>query len=333
MVAGGNAVRTPLAAAHAVPGVTVPPELRGTVPQVILALVTVVAGVYLSKYVVRLLERPVEKRIGRESIVQVVLRSVRIGVVVLAIAGAATLVGLQPTDLLISVTVFSAVLGLVLAPVVGNIVNGLFVLADQPYEIGDMIELQNGTRGFVDDITLRYTKVFTIDNTFTVIPNSSIREQQIVNYSAEDKRIRLSLPLLVTYDSDIPAARDLFERAARGCESVIDGGPDIRIGPARYPAKPTAYIDEHADSGVRLRLRYWAINPYKLLTVRSEVQTAVREHLAETDADIEIAYPHRQLIFDEDAVPEEWGELSDGSESGDAVDRPPLPDDEPRGDR
>ncbi|MFB6280392.1 MAG: mechanosensitive ion channel family protein [Haloferacaceae archaeon] len=309
MIAGGTAVRALAAGAWAPPAVALPPQLQGRLPRAIIALLLIVAGIYLSKFLVRLLEAPVAARVGRESITQMILRSVRIVAVAAAAVVAGSLFGLRATDLLLSVTVFSAVLGLVLAPVIGNIVNGLFVLADQPYEIGDMIELQNGTKGFVDDITLRYTKVFTLDNTFTVIPNASIREQQVVNYSAEDKRTRLALPILVTYGSDVGAAQDVFERAARSCEGVIDGGPDIRIGSSRYPAKPTAYIDEHADSGIRIRLRYWVEQPYKLLAVRSDVQTAIRRLLAERDADVEIAYPHRRLVFDDDL-----GAAGDGTE-------------------
>ncbi|MFB6303646.1 MAG: mechanosensitive ion channel family protein [Haloferacaceae archaeon] len=299
MTARGEAAALAAAATPALQAL--PTWLRGDVARAALAVLVFAAGIYVSKFVVRLLGRPIARRFRRESLAQTVLRSIRLAVILAAAVAAAGILGFRPTDVLLSVTVFSAVLGLVLAPIVGNVINGLFVLADQPYEIGDMIELQDGTRGFVDDITIRYTKVFTLDNTFIVIPNSGIRDQQIVNYSAEDERTRLSLPLLITYESDVAAARTLFERAARDCDGVIDGGPDIRIGTARYPAKPTAYIDEYADSGILITLRYWAIRPYKLLTVRSRVQTAIGDLLAESDADVEIAYPHRQLVFGDDA--------------------------------
>jgi small-conductance mechanosensitive channel len=151
--------------------------------------------------------------------------------------------------------------------------------------------------GFVEDITLRYTKMFTLDNTFLVIPNGSVRERDVFNYSAEDSRTRLKLDVQVTYESDIPQARELIEESARSVDNVIGGGPDIRIGSARYPAGPRCYIDSFADHGVNLRLRYWATEPYKLLTVRSDVQTAIWERLPE--ADVEIAYPHNHLYFDE----------------------------------
>jgi small-conductance mechanosensitive channel len=264
------------------------------------ALVVVVVGVVVSKYVVRLLGRPVARRFARESVAHTVLRLARLAVVLFAVGFAANLVGFGVGDVLLSVTVFSAVLGIVLAPIVGNLISGLFVLADQPYEIGDMIELQDETRGFVDDITIRYTKVLSLDNTFLVIPNSTIRDQQVTNYSAEDQRTRLRLSVLVTYEGDLDAARRLLERAARECDAVIEGGPDIRIGAARYPASPTAYLDTFGDSGVLITLRYWAHQPYKLLTVRSKVQSRFWALMAEEQPDVEVAYPHQQLLVDDD---------------------------------
>ena len=265
-----------------------------------LALVIVGVGVVASKYVVRLLGRPVARRFARESVAHTVLRLLRTVVIGVAVAAAANVVGFGVGDVLLSVTVFSAVLGIVLAPIVGNLISGVFVLADQPYEIGDMVELQDGTRGFVEDITIRYTKILTLDNTFLVIPNSTIREQTVTNFSAEDERTRLELPLLVTYEGDLSTARRLLERAARDVDAVIEGGPDIRIGAARYPASPTAYVDEFADSGVLITLRYWAHQPYKLLTVRSKVQSRFWDLLEAEAPDVEIAYPHQQLRVDED---------------------------------
>jgi len=292
-----------------------------------LAIAILVVGYYLSGLAVRLLGRPVARRFRRPSVTRTILRSVRSLVFVLTVAAALVALGFRPGDIVLSVTVFSAVLGIVLAPIVGSIISGLFVLADQPFEIGDLIELTDvERRGYVEDITLRYTKIFTLDNTFLVLPNSSIRERDVINYSAEDERTRLSLPLLVTYESDIDEAREIMERAARETPEVIDGGPDIRIGSARYPAAPTCYIEDYADHGVQLELRYWVKTPYYLTRVRSKVNDRVWDGLA--DADVDIAYPHTHLVFDEtsghlsvdvDQPPVHRGEA--GNESG-SVDGP-----------
>ncbi|WP_256299630.1 mechanosensitive ion channel family protein [Haloarchaeobius salinus] len=263
-----------------------------------MAVLMLVIGWYGSKLVIRLFGRTIARRIQRPSITQTVLRSVRLAVMLVAVAISLSIIGFGGSDILLSVGVFSAVLGIVLAPIVGSIINGVFVLADQPFEIGDMIEISDSnTRGFVEDITIRYTKVFTLDNTFIVISNSSIRDRDIVNYSAEDERARLSLELTVTYEGDLDEARELMEDAAKEVDGVITGGPDIRIGSARYPAAPTCYIDEYADHGVSLVLRYWAKEPYKLMTVRSNVNEEVWSRL--DDADVHIPYPHSHVVFDE----------------------------------
>ncbi|MFC6865439.1 mechanosensitive ion channel family protein [Halomicroarcula sp. GCM10025817] len=268
------------------------------VNQLLSALFVLAVAFVISRLLVRLLGRRIAQRFRRPSLTRTALRSIRAFVFIFALLTVMNIYGLQLGDIALSVTVFSAVIGVILAPIVGSIISGMFLLADQPYEIGDMIELADrNQRGFVEDITLRHTKIFTLDNTFLVIPNGEIRQRDVINYSAEDPRIRLSQQFLVTYESDIDEARRLIERGARRCDDVIEGGPDIRIGAARYPASPTVYLDNFADHGVLLTLRYWAMEPYKLLRVRSRIQTAVWDEL--DDADVEIAYPHSHLYFDE----------------------------------
>ncbi|QCC60684.1 mechanosensitive ion channel family protein [Natrinema thermotolerans] len=263
-----------------------------------LALVVLVVGWYLSKLAVRIAGRTVARRIERPSVTRTVLRGVRLAVFLWAAGIAAGIIGVGNTEILLSVTVISAVIAIVLAPIAGSLINGLYVLADRPYEIGDMIEVTDaGHRGFVEDITIRYTKIFTLQNTFIVIPNSEIHARDVVNYSAEDERTRVSVGFDITYESDLEAARRAAERAARNVDDVISGGPDIRIGSARYAAAPSCYVDEYGKHGVSLKLLFWMKHPYKQLVVRSAVQDAIGERFA--DLDVEFAYPHRHHVFDD----------------------------------
>ncbi|MGQ3413954.1 mechanosensitive ion channel family protein [Natrinema sp. LN54] len=277
-------------------------ELPTWVPQqaveIVLAIVVLVAGWYLSKLAVRLAGRTVARRIERPSVTRTVLRGIRLTVIIWAGTVAAGIIGVGSTQILLSVTVISAVIAIVLAPLVGSLINGLYVLADRPYEIGDMIEVTDaGHRGFVEDITIRYTKIFTLQNSFIVIPNSEIHARDVINYSAEDERTRISVGFEVTYDSDLDAARQAAERAARGVDNVISGGPDIRIGSARYAAAPNCVIDEYGDNGVLLEVYFWMNHPYKQVVVRSAVQEAIGERFA--DIDVEFAYPRRHHVFDD----------------------------------
>jgi small-conductance mechanosensitive channel len=253
-----------------------------------------------SRLVIAVFGRRISQRFRRPSITRMILRAIRAGIFLVAILAILPIYGVSLGDITLSVAVFSAAIGVVLAPIVGSIISGMFLLADQPYEIGDMVEITDtGQRGFVDDITLRYTKIMTLDNTFVVVPNGEIRARDVINYSAEDPRTRQTLDIVVTYEGDLAQARDLIQRAAKEVDRVIEGGPDIRVGSARYPAAPTCYIETFGDHGVHLRLRYWLSEPYKLLATRSKVQTNVWRRLQ--DADVEIAYPHQQVVFDENS--------------------------------
>ena len=291
------------------------------VGRLLFVILSVAAGVVASKFLVRLIGRPVARRVSRQSVAQTIVRGVRVGTVTLSLLVGLWAIGFRFTDLLVGTAVFSAVIGIILAPLVGNFINGVFILADQPFEIGDMIELENGTTGFVEDITIRYTKIFTLDNTFLVVPNGAMRERDVTNYSAEDERTRRTIDVLVTYESDISEGRRLIERAARDCDAVIDGGPDIRVGVARYTASPDCRLHEFGDDGILLRLRYWVKKPYKLAKVQSDVNTRIRERL--TDADVEMAYPHRHLVFDDTSGIARVGGPDDGRPAGErAGDKP-----------
>ncbi|WP_049910888.1 mechanosensitive ion channel domain-containing protein [Halorubrum lipolyticum] len=299
------------------------------VGRVLFVILSVAAGVLASKFLVRLIGRPVARRVSRQSVAQTIVRGVRVGTVTLSLLVGLWATGFRFTDLLVGTAVFSAVIGIILAPLVGNFINGVFILADQPFEIGDMIELENGTTGFVEDITIRYTKIFTLDNTFLVVPNGAMRERDVTNYSAEDERTRRTIEVLVTYESDISEARRLIERAARDCDAVIDGGPDIRVGVARYTASPDCRLHEFGDDGILLRLRYWVKKPYKLAKVQSDVNTQIRERL--TDADVEMAYPHRHLVFDDTSGIARVGGPEDGRPEGERAGDKPDPEGRGRG--
>ncbi|WP_336343962.1 mechanosensitive ion channel family protein [Halalkalicoccus ordinarius] len=275
--------------------------LRTTAGRSVIALAVLFVGWYCSRVAVRMLGRPVAQRFERQSLTRTILRMIRLSIMLVAIAVAAGVMGIGAGNILLSVTVLSAAVGIILAPIVGNYVSGLFVLADQPYEIGDMIEIvdatDTGLRGFIEDITLRYTKVLSEDNTLLVVPNATIRERDVINYSAEDERTRRSLDMTVSYEGDLAEARRIMVRSARAVDGVISGGPTIRIGSARYPARPTCNIVRYADHGILLRLRYWLRTPYYDAPIRSEIQRRIWEELA--DADVEIPYPHMHHVFDE----------------------------------
>jgi len=266
--------------------------------RLVAAIVIIAVAYYISRLARQVFGRRIARRFKRPSVTQTILRGIQFLIVLTALLTALSFFGLGFGNIALSVGVFSAVAGIILAPIIGNIISGVFILSEQPYEIGDMIELEDtDTKGFIEDITLVYTKIFTLDNTFIVLPNGTMRERDVINYSAEDARIRLTLDVGVTYESDIAKAREQMEAAARAVDGVIKGGPDIRIGSARYPAAPTCLIREFGDNEVLLRLRFWASEPYKQSRIRSNVLTGVWDRFDQHG--IEIPYPHSHMVFDD----------------------------------
>lgn len=293
--------------------------LSANLPNFLLAVLIIVVGYRVSIAVKRYAGRPVYSWVGRESVASTVLRLTKYGIILISVLFALRVsFGFSPTSFLLTATVFSAVLGIILAPLVGDIINGIFVLSDQPYEVGDMVEIvDTGKTGFVDEVTIRYTKISTVDNTFVVVPNSEIRKRDVINYSAEDMRTRQSLTVTVTYESDISKARELLVEAARETPEVIGTTGNVRIGKGEYPLEPRPHIEAFADHGVRINMRYWVREPYRLGMISSKVNEKVWSKFNREG--IRIPYPHRHHIFDDTS-----GEVNvsfDGTEGGGVGDR------------
>ncbi len=262
------------------------------------SLLVIILAWVAARILVEVSSRRIARHLERPSLTRVTLGGIKVSVYVFALLVLLRINGLDLGSIALSVTVFSAVVGVILAPIVGSVISGIFLLADQPYEIGDMIELTDeGTRGFVDDITLRYTKVYTVDNTFLIVPNGKMRDRDVINYSADDTRVRLTVEVMITYESDLARAQEVLEQSARTVDGVLTGGPRIRVGEARYTAAPECLIGEFADDGILLRLRYWMQEPYRMSSITSNIRANIQEAFKEEPC--EFAYPHSHLVFDE----------------------------------
>lgn len=272
----------------------------GWISKLIVAVLVLVIAWYVSKIIKKLLGQRIAQRIQRPAISRLLSGAIQVTVIAIGLFYVLADVYqiIETWHIALSVSVLAAVVGVMVTPLVTDFVTGLFVLGNEPYEVGDMIELIGvGQHGYVKKITFSYTKIVTFHKTSVLVPNRTIRERNVINYTDDDHRIRLWLDIGVTYESDIDEARELIEDAARTVDAVVTDESNIRIGSTDYPGPPVCYINEFGGSSVVLRLRYWLHEPYRLLTTRSAIQTAIWDHLK--DSDVEIAYPHMQLMFDE----------------------------------
>jgi small-conductance mechanosensitive channel len=255
-----------------------------TVITQVVVFVVVFALVYLigKSIATRTVREALERRDVKETIISLVLSTTVVITGVLAVAIAATVVGFG-----VVLAAFATLAGALTLAVsfaaqdlIANFVAGVFIIQDEPFEVGDWIEW-NGNSGVVREIQLRVTKLDTFDNELVTVPNSDLASAAVVNNVANDQR-RIAVGFGIGYDDDIEQAR----------EAIIDEGSQLD-GVLEDP-EPAAPVTELGDSAVVLSGRIW-IDPEETSygKVRAQFVEAVKERF---DAEgLDMPYPNTEL--------------------------------------
>jgi len=179
-------------------------------------------------------------------------------------------------------------LGFAAQDLIGNFVAGVFIIKDEPFNVGDWIEW-NDKAGRVEAIDLRVSRVRTFDNEQITVPNGELANNAVTNPVAYDK-LRQKFVFGIGYEDDIGQAREAIVEEIAGLEGVLSEPlPDTRV-------------TELGDSAVGIQARFWIDNPDRsdFVAVRSEAVQAVKERF---DAEgIDMPYVYRQLTGEIDVV-------------------------------
>ncbi len=167
---------------------------------------------------------------------------------------------------------------------IANIFGSIAVFTDKAYEVGDYIKI--GTmEGTVEDINLRSTKIRTLDNALTIIPNSNIANGDIVNVTRAHKR-RIFETVGVTYDT----SDEKLHRAIEIIEEILSKNSEIY-------GDYVVYLDTLADSSINIKINaYVKTNNYvKYLKIKEQVLLEVIRRFREDG--IDFAFPSRTLYM------------------------------------
>jgi len=225
----------------------------------------------------------VSLRVGISKISKVVLLTV-------AIILALTEAGVN----LASLTVFGGALGVGigfgLQKIVSNFISGFILLGDRSISPGDVISV--GTNyGWVKELRARYIVVRNRDGVETLIPNENLVTTDVINWSYSDRRVRVRIPVQISYDDDPEQAMAIMELAATASERVLKS------------PEPAVRLMEFADSGIALELRVWMTDPEEGVgNVRSDINLAIWHGFKE--AGITIPYPQRDVHLRQVVEPE-----------------------------
>jgi small-conductance mechanosensitive channel len=190
--------------------------------------------------------------------------------------------GVDATALLTSAGIVGIALGFAAKDTLANLFSGIFILADTPYRIGDVISLDSGERGVVTQIGLRSTRILTISNIEVVIPNAVIANSKVVNESGgPDVRSGMSVKVGVAYGSDVDHVCAVLERVAAE-------NPNVLKDPA-----PVARFESFGDSALNFALYAQIEDSTRRGLYIHELNMAIFKAFAAEG--IEIPFPQRDV--------------------------------------
>jgi small-conductance mechanosensitive channel len=247
--------------------------------------VFVLAGVWLSRWI--------ERRVMAMHVVAINMRLGLAKFIQAALIGLSILLGLNAAGLdLTTLNVLTGAIGIGLGfglqSIASNFVSGFVLLMDRSIKPGDVISF-SGTQGttteafgWVQELRGRYVVVRDRDGVETLVPNQHLINNPVINWSYTDPRIRLKLPVRVSYDCDVEQALSVLMRAAQQHPRILQNPGPV----SRFMA--------FGDYGFELELRFWITDPQEgVNNVRSDVNREIwrlfREH------GIRVPYPQHEV--------------------------------------
>ncbi len=244
-------------------------------PRVLAAIAIWIIGSWIIKMLLKGVTKAMDKKDYDESLKKFLLNLLNWVLKIVLIVTILGTVGVETTSFAAILASVGLAIGLALQGSLGNFAGGVLIMIFKPFKIGDLIEAQ-GEIGVVKEIEIFTTKLTGLSNKEIIIPNGSLSNGNIINYTTEGTR-RVDLVYGVSYDADIKQTKEVIMK-------VLTSHPKVLKDPA-----PAVTVLELADSSVNFAVRPWC-NTEDYWDVYFDVTENVKEAL--DAAGIEIPYPH-----------------------------------------
>ncbi len=171
---------------------------------------------------------------------------IKIVMYIVLVITVAMILGVPATSFITILASCGVAIGLALQGSLSNFAGGLMILFFKPFKVGDFVEA-SGETGTVVGISVVYTELLTPDNKRVTIPNGTLTNSVIKNYSSEEFR-RVDLAFNVAYDSDDQTVKSIIQ-------DIIDAHPQALKEP-----EPLVRMSAHSDSALVYTVRIWCKN-------------------------------------------------------------------------
>ena len=216
------------------------PSLLGFLVQLMIAVIILLVGSRMIKMLVKMVRRFLERGKVEAGVVSFLSSFVKYAlyfVLAMIILGQ---FGVTTSSVIAVLGSAGLTMGLALQGSLSNFAGGVLILLLKPFVVGDY----TSEEGTVKEITIFYTKLLTIDNKLILIPNGSLSNSSITNYSHMDMR-RIDLTVGVGYESDLSKVKAVLEGVVKTETAVIKDEPvDI-------------FVSDLGDSAVDMGIRVW----------------------------------------------------------------------------
>lgn len=217
--------------------------------KVLIALLIYFIGAWLIKKIRHMLHRIFERRNTEKAIASFVESLTSISLMVILVIITVGTLGINTTSLAALLAAGGMAIGMALSGTVQNFAGGIMLLVFKPFKAGDFIETQDGFSGTVTDVNIVSTKLTTTDNRIIVIPNGSLSNGTINNYSMNTMR-RVEWLVGVEYGTSAEEVKNVLK-------SIVDGEKRVLYLNTGAPADPLIAINALKDSAVEYVVRVW----------------------------------------------------------------------------
>lgn len=242
----------------------------------------VVALFWVSGFAVKLVDRRLKRTGMRVSNRVLITKLLQIFLYCFAFIIGMQLLGINLTALSVFGGALGVGLGFGLQKIASNFISGIILLFEKSIEVGDLIELADGTTGFVRRTYARYTVLEAQDGRDVLIPNEEFISHHVINWTHHDKNARAEITVTVAYDSDIALAKKIMLDAANNHPKRAKKRPSVCV------------VHTFKDFGIELLLYFWVAD---VIDGRIEPKGEVMENILLTFKanNITIPYPQREV--------------------------------------
>lgn len=254
--------------------------------KVLAALAIYFVGAWLIRKIKNLLKRGFERRGADAAISSFVQSIVSIALTVLLIIITIGALGIDTTSLAALLAGGGMAIGLALNGTVQNFAGGIMLLIFKPFKAGDFIEVQ-GLSGTVSEVSITSTKLTTVDNRVIIIPNGSLSNGTINNYSDRPIR-RVDLSVNVEYGTPSEKMKELILGILEKDDRILN-----------EPSKPFVALSALNDSGIQFTIRVW-VNSADYWNVYFETLEKIYNQLPENG--IKFPFPQIDVNIKQDTI-------------------------------